>query len=85
MDGEQGPVRDIAQIVLLVGAVTGHHELSEEDRQAVGRWMVDHADVPEVRELLIKIVATQVSETAEWREKVAEAIRQRFRPEGETD
>ncbi len=72
-------------MVNLVGAVTGQYELSEEDRRAVGQWMVDHADEPEVRELLIKIVGTQISDTAEWRVKLAEAIRQKFQPAADSD
>jgi hypothetical protein len=68
-----------AMTTLLVGALTGHYELSEEDRQAVGEWMVDHADEAEVRELLTKIVRTQISDTSEFRVKVAEAIREKFK------
>ena len=40
--------------------------------------MVDHTDVPEVRQLLIKIVSTQIVETSEFRVAVAEAIREKF-------
>jgi hypothetical protein len=76
--GAEDPARDVAMMALLVGGLTGQCELSEEDRQAVGQWMVDHADVPEVREMLIKIVRTQIVETSEFRVKVAEAIRERF-------
>ena len=78
MDGA-GPERDLGIMTLLVGALTGQHELSEADRQAVGEWMIDHANEAEVRELLIKIVRTQIGDTSEFRVKVAEAIRDRFR------
>ena len=37
-----------------------------------------HTDEPEVRELLIKIVSTQIVETSEFRVKVADAIREKF-------
>jgi tetrahydromethanopterin S-methyltransferase subunit H len=66
-------------MTLLVGALTGQHELSEDDRQLVGEWMIDHADEAGVRDLLIKIVRTQIGDTSEFRVKVAEAIRDRFR------
>ena len=36
--------RDIGITTVLVGALTGQHELSEADRQAVGDWMIDHAE-----------------------------------------
>ena len=81
MDEVGGPRRDIGITTILVGALTGQHELSEADRQAVGDWMVDHAEETEVRELLIKIVRTQIGDTSEFREKVAEAIRDKFRSE----
>ncbi len=61
------------------GALTGQHDLSEADRQAVGEWLVDHASQPAVRDLLIKIVRTQITDTSEFRVKVAEAIREKFR------
>ena len=80
MDGAQEQKRDIAMTTLLVGALTGQYELSEADRQTVGEWMVDHADEAEVRELLTKIVRTQIIDTSEFRVKVAEAIRDKFRP-----
>ena len=73
--------RDTSLMTLLVGALTGQHELSEEDRQAVGAWTVEHADVPEVRELLVKIVGTQIIDTSEWRVTLAEALREKFRQE----
>ncbi len=73
--------RDIGITTILVGALTGQHELSEADRQAVGDWMVDHAEDTEVRDLLTKIVTTQIGDTSEFREKVAEAIREKFRSE----
>jgi hypothetical protein len=70
---------DVGIMTLLVGALTGQHELSEADQQAVGEWMVDHASEAEVRDLLIKIVRTQIGDTSEFRVKVAEAIREKFR------
>ena len=73
--------RDIGITTILVGALTGQHELSEADRQAVGDWMIDHAEDAEVRDLLTKIVRTQIGDTSEFREKVAEAIREKFRSE----
>ncbi len=78
MDGAGFPTHDVAMLKLLVGAVTGQYELSEDDRQAVGEWTVDHAGVPEVRELLVKIVRSQIVETSEFRVKVAEAIREKL-------
>jgi len=81
MDQVGEPRRDIRITAILVGALTGQHELSEADRQAVGDWMIDHAEETEVRELLIKIVRTQIGDTSEFREKVAEAIREKFRSE----
>lgn len=81
MDQVGEPRRDIGITAILVGALTGQHELSEADRQAVGDWMIDHAEETEVRELLIKIVRTQIGDTSEFREKVAEAIRDKFRSE----
>ena len=80
MDGAGEPKRNIGITTLLVGALTGQYELSEADRQALGEWMVDHAADAEVRDLLIKIVRTQIGDTSEFRVKVAEAIRDRFRP-----
>ena len=73
--------QDIGITTILVGALTGQHELSEADRQVVGEWMIDHAEDSEVRELLTKIVRTQIADTSEFREKVAEAIREKFRSE----
>jgi hypothetical protein len=81
MDQVGEPRQDIGITAILVGALTGQHELSEADRQAVGDWMIDHAEETEVRELLIKIVRTQIGDTSEFREKVAEAIRDKFRSE----
>jgi hypothetical protein len=72
-------------MTLLVGALTGQHELSEDDRRAMGAWAVEHADVPEVRELLVKIVGTQIIDTAEWRASLAEALRKKFRQEQDRD
>jgi hypothetical protein len=79
MDVTGEPNRNIGITTLLVGALTGQHELSEADRQAVGEWMVSHVDEAEVRDLLITIVRTQIGDTSEFRVKVAEAIRDRFR------
>lgn len=80
MDGAAGePKRELALTTLLVGALTGQYEFSEADRQAVGEWMVDHVAEAEVRDLLIKIVRTQIGDTSEFRVKVAEAIRDKFR------
>jgi hypothetical protein len=73
------PKRDVGMTTLLVGALTGQHELSEADRQAVAEWMLEHAAEPEVRDLLITIVRTQIGDTSEFRVKVAEAIREKFR------
>jgi hypothetical protein len=73
--------REIGITTILVGALTGQHELSEADRQAVGDWMIDHAEETEVRDLLTKIVRTQIGDTSEFREKVAEAIREKFQSE----
>jgi hypothetical protein len=81
MDDDGAPRRDIGITTVLVGALTGQHELSEADRQAVGDWMIDHAEEAEVRDLLTKIVRTQIADTSEFREKVAEAIREKFRSE----
>ena len=78
MEEVEDPTRSAVMMSLLVGGLTGQHHLSEEDRRAVGEWMVDHADVPEVRALLIKIVSTQIVETSEFRVQVAEAIREKF-------
>ncbi len=75
-------------MTILIGALTGQNEMSEADRQAVGEWMIDHADEAGVRELLIKIVRTQIGDTSEFRVQVAEAIRARFRSasdDGATD
>jgi hypothetical protein len=81
MDGDREPMREIGITTLLVGAVTGQYELSEADRQSIGEWMIDHADRAEVRDLLAKIVRTQIGDTCEFRVKVAEAIRDKFRSE----
>jgi len=80
MDGARSAEEDVGIMTLLVGALTGQHELSEADQQAVGEWIVDHANEAEVRDLLIKIVRTQIGDTSEFRVKVAEAIRDKFRP-----
>jgi hypothetical protein len=79
MDQAGPPEGDAGFMTLLVGALTGQHELSEADRQAVGEWLIDHANEPDVRDLLIKIVRTQIGDTSEFRVKVAEAIRDKFR------
>jgi hypothetical protein len=78
MENGEDPTREAVMMSLLVGGLTGQYHLSDEDRRAVGVWMVDHTHVPEVRELLIKIVSTQIVETSEFRVQVAEAIRERF-------
>jgi len=80
MDEAGAPKQDIGITTLLVGALTGQYELSQADRQVVGEWMVDHANELEVRDLLIKIVRTQIGDTSEFRVQVAEAIKDRFRP-----
>lgn len=80
MDGAGEPKRDTSLTIVLIGALTGQYELSEADRQAIGEWTVNHADEAEVRDLLIKIVRTQIGDTSEFRVKVAEAIRNHFRP-----
>ncbi len=82
MDGAGEPGSDVGMTVLLVGALTGQHELTDADRQAVAEWLVDHAQEPPIRELLTKIVRTQFADTSEFRVQVAEAIRERFRSEG---
>jgi hypothetical protein len=74
----EDPTGDAVMMSLLVAGLTGQHHLSDEDRRTVGEWMVDHAHVPEVRALLIKIVSTQIVETSEFRVQVAEAIREKF-------
>ena len=79
IDGTAEPKPYIEIATLLVGALTGQYELSEADRQAIGEWMIDHAEEAVVRDLLTKIVRTQISDTSEFRVKVAEAIRDKFR------
>lgn len=73
--------RDIGMIASLVGALTGHHELSEPERRAVAEWVIDHADEVEVRDLLIDVIMAQIIDTSRFREKVAEAIREKFKNE----
>ena len=80
MDRAGSAEGNVGIMTLLVGALTGQHELSEADQQAVGEWIVDHANEAEVRDLLIKIVKTQIGDTSEFRVKVAEAIRDKFQP-----
>ena len=75
--------RDVDMVASLVGALTGQHELSESDRQAVAEWVIDHADEVEVRDLLTKVVMTQIVDTSEFRKKVAEAIREKFKAEND--
>ena len=82
MGGAKEPRRDIAMVTLLVAALTGQHELSESERQAIGEWTVDHAEDQEVRDLITKMVTTQIADTSEFRAKVAEAIRERFQSAG---
>ena len=72
------PKRDISLTTRLVGALTGQYELSDADRQTVGEWMIEHSDETEVRDLLTKIVRTQIGDTSEFRKKIAEAFRQKF-------
>jgi len=84
MEDVEDPTRDAVMMSLLVGGLTGQRHFSDEDRRAVGEWMVDHTDVPEVRALLIKIVSTQIVETSEFRVGVAEAIRERFQSSAPT-
>jgi hypothetical protein len=76
--GPEDEAREVTMMSLLVGGLTGQYELSEQDRQSVGEWMVDHSDLPEVRDLLVKIVRTQIVDTSEFRVKVAAAIREKF-------
>jgi hypothetical protein len=78
MEEVEDTTRDAVMMSLLVAGLTGQHHLSDEERRAIGVWMVDHTDVPEVRELLIKIVSTQIVETSEFRVAVADAIREKF-------
>ncbi len=76
--------QDTAMMATLVGALTGQHELSEEDRVTVAEWVIDHADDSEVHDLLVKVVSTQIGDTSEFRKKIGEAIREKFRqPEKE--
>jgi hypothetical protein len=82
MDGATEPPRDVAMVTLLVAALTGQHELTESERQAIGEWMVDHAENQGVRDLITKMVRTQIADTSEFRAKVAEAIRERFQSAG---
>ena len=84
MEQVEDPTRSAVMMSLLVGGLTGQHHLSDEERQAVGEWMVGHTDVPEVRQLLIKIVSTQIVETSEWRVHLAEALRERFQSSAPT-
>lgn len=79
MVNESGKSGEVGLTALLVGALTGQHDLSEADRQSIGEWLVDHATESVVRDLLIKIVRTQITDTSEFRVKVAEAIREKFR------
>ena len=78
MEEVEDPTRSAVMMSLLVGGLTGQHNLSDEDRRAAGAWMVVHADLPEVRALLIKMVSTQIVETSEFRVAVADAIREKF-------
>ncbi len=78
MSREDKSNRTTGMVALLMGALTGQHELTDPDRQAVAEWTVDHADDPEVRTLLIKVVSTQIVDTSEFRRRVAEAIREKF-------
>jgi hypothetical protein len=78
MSPKEDQSRWFVLVASLVGALTGQHELTEEDRRAVAEWVVDHADVTEIRDLLVQVVATQIIDTSEFRTKVAEAIRKKF-------
>ena len=79
MVGAEEPERgEIDITTLVVGALTGQYELSDADRQTIGEWMIDHAADAGVRALLIKMVRTEISDTSEFRVKVAEAIRDTF-------
>ncbi len=82
MDDAKESRPDVAMVTLLVAALTGQHELSESERQSIGDWMVDHAEEQGVRDLMTKIVRTQIADTSEFRVKVAEAIRERFQSAG---
>ena len=53
--------------------------LKRTDKRSVNGWLIMRLTA-EVRDLLIKIVRTQIGDTSEFRVKVAEAIRDRFRP-----
>lgn len=85
MNGAGEPLHDIGITAMLAAALTGQYELTDADRQAVGEWVVDHSDQAEIRDLLIKIVRTQISDTSEFRVKVAEAIRDRFQARSDSD
>jgi hypothetical protein len=78
-DGQQS--QWFAMVASLVGALTGQHELSESERAAVAAWVVGHAEVPEIRDLLVKVIMTQIIDTSEFRGKVAAEIRRRFQSE----
>ena len=73
-------------MTLLVGALTGQHELSEADQQAVGEWIVDHANKSRSPRS-----SDQDSEDSDWRYfpefrvKVAEAIRDKTCQPAPTD
>jgi hypothetical protein len=83
MSDDPDQSRWFGMMASLIGALTGQRELSDEDRRTVAVWVVDHVDVPEFRELMIQVVATQIIDTSEFREQVAEAIRRRFRTDDE--
>ncbi len=85
MDETESPRGDVAIMTLLVGALTGQHELTDDERKAIGEWLVDHADEEMVRNLLAKIVGTQIGDTSEFRVKVAEAIREKFQSPGDPE
>ncbi len=78
MDHGGQPKRDIAITTRLVGALTGQYQLTEEDRHAIGEWMIAHVDEAEVYDLLAKIVRTQIVDTSEWRVALGEALRQKY-------
>ncbi|MHB8498493.1 MAG: hypothetical protein ACYDES_11000 [Acidimicrobiales bacterium] len=74
--------RAIGLVSLLLGALTGQRELSESDRYDVAQWAVDHVNRSDVRDLVVKVISTEINDTSEFRQKVAEAIQEKFRVDG---
>ncbi len=70
--------RAIGLVSLLLGALTGQRELSESDRYEVAQWAVDHVNRSDIRDLVVKVISTEIIDTSEFREKVAEAIQKKF-------